>query len=100
MKPRIVTLLGTRPEIIKLSSLLPILDAESEHTLIHSGQHYDYAMSQVFFEQLGLPIPAYNLGVGSGSQFVVAEEGRERVPRQPERKRMARRDDLGSKSGR
>lgn len=60
--------LGTRPEIIKLSSVLSacVRDA-TPFTLIHTNQHYDPAMDACFFEELGLPAPDHHLGVGSGS---------------------------------
>ena len=62
---KICTILGTRPEIIKLSPLLPLLDQEFEHILIHTGQHYDYSMDEVFFQELHLPLPNYFLKIGS-----------------------------------
>lgn len=65
---KIITILGTRPEIIKLSALIPLLDQEFEHILIHTGQHYDYNMDEVFFEELNLLKPKYFLNVGSHSQ--------------------------------
>ena len=65
---KIATILGTRPEIIKLSSLIPLLENEFEHLLIHTGQHYDYNMDAVFFEDLHLPKPRYTLNVGSHPQ--------------------------------
>lgn len=63
----IVTVLGTRPEIIKLSSLLPLLNQGWSHALVHTGQHYDTEMVDIFFEDLRLPLPNYSLRVGSGS---------------------------------
>ena len=65
-RPRLVTILGTRPEIIKCSPLLPHFDALFEHTLIHTGQHYDDALDGRFFRELGLRAPDHLLGVGSG----------------------------------
>jgi UDP-N-acetylglucosamine 2-epimerase (non-hydrolysing) len=65
---KIITILGTRPEITKLSPLLPLLDQEFEHKLIHTGQHYDYNMDEVFFNELNLRKPDYMLGVGSNTQ--------------------------------
>ena len=65
---KVATILGTRPEIIKLSPLLPLLEREFEHFIIHTGQHYDYELDAVFFEELHLPAPKYHLHVGSGSQ--------------------------------
>ncbi len=63
----ILTVLGTRPEIIKLSSLLPILEQGWSHTLVHTGQHYNLDMVDIFFDDLRLPTPDYSLAVGSGS---------------------------------
>lgn len=66
---RVFLVLGTRPQIIKSSLLISLMNGDSEldFKVIHTGQHHDYAMSQAFFEELGLPSPAANLGVGSGS---------------------------------
>lgn len=63
----IVTVLGTRPEVIKLSSLLPLLNLQWSHALVHTGQHYDEEMVNVFFSDLNLAQPDYTLAVGSGS---------------------------------
>jgi UDP-GlcNAc3NAcA epimerase len=64
---KIVTVVGARPQFIKAA---PVSEAfrvrEMTEVLVHTGQHYDYNMSDVFFEELGMPKPAYNLGVGSG----------------------------------
>ena len=65
---KVITILGTRPEIIKLSPLLPLLDAEFDHSTIHTGQHYDYNLDQVFFKELNLRAPNYPLEVGSHPQ--------------------------------
>lgn len=65
---KFVSVLGTRPEIVKFSPLLPLLDRSSEHTLIHTGQHYDDKMDRIFFRELKLKAPQYNLRVGSGEQ--------------------------------
>lgn len=66
---KVFLVLGTRPQIIKSSLLISLINGDSEldFKVIHTGQHHDYAMSQAFFEELGLPSPAANLGVGSGS---------------------------------
>ena len=71
-KYKILTVVGARPQFIKAAPLSKAI-AKSEHlmeVLIHTGQHYDYAMSQQFFDELGLPTPAYNLEVGSARQAV------------------------------
>lgn len=65
IKPRVLTFFGTRPEIIKLASLFELLDQEFDHIMVHSGQHYSKEMDRVFFEDLSLRQPDYNLGIGS-----------------------------------
>lgn len=63
----IAIILGTRPEIIKCSPLVRELEARTEpYYVIHTGQHYSFAMDRVFFEDLRLPEPRYHLNVGSG----------------------------------
>lgn len=63
----VTIVVGTRPEIVKMAPLFFALKrARLRPRLVHSGQHYDYRMSQVFFEELGLPEPDAFLGVGSG----------------------------------
>jgi len=66
---RVMPIVGVRPQFIKAAPLLRLLDEddEVELQLVHSGQHYDYEMSKLFFKELGLPDPIENLGVGSGS---------------------------------
>jgi UDP-GlcNAc3NAcA epimerase len=65
---KIVTVVGARPQFIKAAVLSAELDLrpQCEHVLVHTGQHYDYGMSQVFFEELHMPEPAICLEVGSG----------------------------------
>ncbi len=65
---KVVTIAGTRPEWIKLSALIHILDKEFNHILVHTGQHYSYNMDRIFFEELKLREPNYCLEVGSGTQ--------------------------------
>ena len=62
-KLKVLTVVGTRPEIIRLSCVLQKLDASDaiEHTLVHTGQNYDYELNEVFFEDLGLRKPDYFL---------------------------------------
>jgi UDP-N-acetylglucosamine 2-epimerase (non-hydrolysing) len=65
---KIAIILGTRPEIIKMSPIIKVLEKENiEFFILHTGQHYSYNMDQVFFEQLKLPQPKYNLRIGSGT---------------------------------
>ena len=65
---KIVTVVGARPQFIKASVVSEALKGKSEEILVHTGQHYDANMSEVFFEELKIPHPAYNLGVGSGTR--------------------------------
>lgn len=66
---RMLSVAGARPQFIKLSALHRALQARGhEHYIVHTGQHYDHALSGLFFEQLGLPEPDINLNVGSKSQ--------------------------------
>jgi UDP-N-acetylglucosamine 2-epimerase (non-hydrolysing) len=63
---KIFTVLGTRPEIIRLSKIIPKLDEVCHHTLIHTGQSYDANLSGDFFKELGIRAPDYNLKSGCG----------------------------------
>jgi UDP-N-acetylglucosamine 2-epimerase len=63
---KIVSIVGARPQFIKAAPVCRALRVEHEEVLVHSGQHYDYEMSDVFFEELGIPAPDFSLGVGSG----------------------------------
>lgn len=62
-KLKLMTIVGTRPEIIKLSETIKKCDMYFDHLLVHSGQNYDYSLNQVFFEELELREPDYYLGV-------------------------------------
>jgi UDP-N-acetylglucosamine 2-epimerase len=64
---RIVTVVGTRPQLIKLAALQPALRARHDEVFVDTGQHYDDAMAGNFFGELGLPRPDHSLGVGGGS---------------------------------
>jgi UDP-N-acetylglucosamine 2-epimerase (non-hydrolysing) len=66
-KKKVAVILGTRPEIIKLSPLIPLLDKQFKQVLIHTGQHYSKNMSEQFFVDIKLRRPDYNLKVGAGS---------------------------------
>jgi UDP-N-acetylglucosamine 2-epimerase len=66
-KLRVVTVVGTRPEIIRLACVIPKLDKHCEHILIHTGQNYDYELNEIFFNDLGIRKPDYFLGVAGGS---------------------------------
>ena len=64
---KIVTIVGTRPEIIKMSSLIKELDNSFNHILVHTGQNYDYELNQIFFKDLDVRKPDYFLNVSSTS---------------------------------
>src|SRR5690606_1745375 len=59
---KVITLLGTRPELIKMSRVIAELDRHVNHILVHSGQNYDYELNQVFFDELEIRKPDYFLG--------------------------------------
>jgi UDP-N-acetylglucosamine 2-epimerase len=64
---RIVSVVGTRPQLIKAAALLPALRARHDDVFVDTGQHYDEAMAGAFFGELGLPRPDHALGIGGGS---------------------------------
>ena len=77
-KLKLMTIIGTRPEIIRLSATIKCCDKYFDQILVHTGQNYDYELNQVFFEDLGLRAPDYylnavgdNLGVTIGN--IIAE---------------------------
>ena len=68
---KILTIIGARPQIIKAAAISRAIknnfSMQIEEIIIHTGQHYDNNMSEIFFEELGIPNPNYNLKVGSAS---------------------------------
>lgn len=64
---KVLTIVGARPQFIKAFAVSRKLRSDHEEILVHTGQHYDEELSDVFFEELGIQQPKYNLGVGSGS---------------------------------
>lgn len=63
---KICTVVGARPQFIKLAVVSRVLRKRFREVLVHTGQHYDYNMSDVFFEEMDVPKPDYNLGVSGG----------------------------------
>jgi UDP-N-acetylglucosamine 2-epimerase (non-hydrolysing) len=64
---KIMTVVGTRPELIRLSRIIARLDESVEHVLVHTGQNYDYSLNQIFFEDLGIRKPDHLLAVDTAS---------------------------------
>jgi UDP-N-acetylglucosamine 2-epimerase len=64
---KIASVVGARPNFIKLAAVHTAISSISEHTIIHTGQHYDYRLSEIFFKEFNLPKPDFDLGVGSGA---------------------------------
>ncbi|WP_341237291.1 UDP-N-acetylglucosamine 2-epimerase (non-hydrolyzing) [uncultured Limnobacter sp.] len=70
---KVMTLVGTRPELIKMSRVIAELDKHTEHTLVHTGQNYDYELNQVFFDDLGIRKPDFFLeAVGENAAQTIA----------------------------
>ncbi len=71
-KLKVVTVVGTRPEIIRLSRVMAKLDEHCEHVLVHTGQNYDYELNQIFFDDLGIRKPDHflNAAGASGAQTI------------------------------
>ena len=78
---KVMTILGTRPEIIRLSLIIPKLDKYCEQVLVHTGQNYDYKLDKIFFEQLGVREPDHYLGAKGtfGEQIGTILAGAEKV---------------------
>ena len=79
---RVLSVVGARPQFIKAFAVSRELRKDHEEILVHTGQHYDEELSDVFFDELGIPEPDYNLGVGSdshGRQTAAMLEGIEEI---------------------
>ncbi len=66
-KLKVLTVVGTRPEIIRLSSTIKLLEKYTDHVIAHTGQNYDYELNEIFFEDLGLPKPKHFMNVDTSS---------------------------------
>lgn len=64
---KIMTIVGTRPEIIRLSRVMAKLDLHTDHVVVHTGQNYDYELNQIFFDELGIRAPDHFLNAAGGS---------------------------------
>lgn len=67
-KLKVMSVVGTRPEIIRLSRVLAALDRDCDHVLVHTGQNYDYELNQIFFDDLGVRKPDFFLNSANGSK--------------------------------
>ncbi|MGB5746329.1 MAG: UDP-N-acetylglucosamine 2-epimerase, partial [Desulfobacterales bacterium] len=65
MTIKVMTILGTRPEVIKLCRVINELDQHTNHILVHSGQNYDYELNEIFFQQLGIRKPDHSLAAAA-----------------------------------
>ena len=66
-KLKVITVVGTRPELIRLARVIGLLEEYCEHTLVHTGQNYDYELNQVFFDELNIKNPDYYLSAADNS---------------------------------
>src|SRR5690606_41623153 len=72
---KVMTLVGTRPELIKMSRVIAELDRQVNHVLVHSGQNYDFELNQVFFDDLEIRKPEHFLaGPGDTAAQTIAED--------------------------
>ncbi|WP_416841513.1 non-hydrolyzing UDP-N-acetylglucosamine 2-epimerase [Haloferax sp. DFSO52] len=76
---KVLSVVGARPQFIKAFPVSAALRREHDEVLVHTGQHYDESMSGVFFDELDIPKPDYNLGVGSGTHAVQTAEMMQRL---------------------
>src|SRR2546421_2572987 len=67
---RLASIVGARPQFVKLAAVSSAVRQRHDEIIIHTGQHYDYNMSMLFFDELTIPAPDYHLGVGPGSHGV------------------------------
>ena len=81
-KMRIFSVVGARPQFVKAAIVSQALEKypDVEHAIVHTGQHYDQNMSDVFFEELGMPAPAFNLHISARCMMRTPELTRDRPP--------------------
>src|SRR5450830_1573871 len=71
---KVMTIVGTRPELIKMSRVIAALDRHTEHVLVHTGQNYDYELNQIFFDDLEIRKPDYFLeAAGANAAQTIAQ---------------------------
>jgi UDP-N-acetylglucosamine 2-epimerase (non-hydrolysing) len=70
-KYKILTIVGTRPELIKMCRVIALMEKHTDHVLVHTGQNFDHQLNQVFFEELGIRAPDFYLGAAGGSPVAV-----------------------------
>ena len=66
-KLKVMTILGTRPEIIRLSRVMALLDKHVDHVMVHTGQNYDHELNEIFFKELKLRKPDHFLGIDAST---------------------------------
>src|SRR3954467_3289358 len=79
---RIVTIIGNRPQFVKAAAVSRRLRERHDESIVHTGQHYDDELSRIFFEELGVPAPDWQLGVGGGA--LTSQTARMLEAREPE----------------
>ncbi|MFN7318103.1 MAG: UDP-N-acetylglucosamine 2-epimerase, partial [bacterium] len=73
-KLKVVTIVGTRPEIIRLSRVIAVLDRHTDHVLVHTGQNYDYELNGLFFDELNIRAPDHFLNaVGESAAATIGQ---------------------------
>ena len=71
---KVATIIGTRPEIIRLSRVMAKMDIIFDHSIIHTGQNYDFELNEIFFKDLDLRSPDYYLGAASENPTIYVGE--------------------------
>ena len=71
-KLKVMSVVGTRPEIIRLSRVLAALDVHCAHVLVHTGQNYDYELNEIFFKELEIKKPSYFLDAAGEDAFAIS----------------------------